>query len=146
MEKVTTFIKEWNKCLYKFKALLEEKSFEYPKEYKKILKFNLNGILSNNELLNIPNYQMADFDKYLVSNICSLYIKGEIENNEFVKNISILNKRFFGKDFDDGLSVIYILITRKEGNEHILKFSIEKLEVLVKDFCDYVSKNMGEVL
>lgn len=134
IQKVVEFRKEWVSYLNEFNQLIE--TLPNTTEYKKILDFNINRILFNNELLKIPECQKTEFEGCLVSNVCSNYIEGKIEHLEFIKKVEILNKRFFGRDFNDGLSIIYILITRKEGNEHILNFVTEKLEVLVKKFCE----------
>jgi len=132
MEPIIKFRKKWVKYVKIFNDHINIMS-----ECKKI-NYNLDGILSNNELLSMPSCQILEYEKNFISNICNDYIELKIKIEEFSAKIDILNTRLFGKDFDNGLSIIYILLTRKEGNENLLEFANSKLEVLVKDFYEYI--------
>lgn len=126
------FRNEWNECLIIFENKL--KDTEIITKFPKIKNFNLDSIILNDELLLIPPHREIEYSNILVSNI----LKDPLNHKE---KINLLYKRFFGNDFDDGLSIIYFIITRKHGHEKLLKFVTKRLEPLVEKIYKWTKEN-----
>ena len=126
------FVNEWNECTRIFESKLKET--EIMIKFPKLKNFNLDSIIFNDELLLIPPHREIEYTKILVSNI----LKNPLNNK---KEIYILYKRFFGENFNDGMSVLYYLITRKKGHEKLLEFVTKRLEPLVRNIYEWVQQN-----